>query len=196
MVVEGFEVWHFLKDFLFPICFDAQVVPFGKINSNHWVECHESADDTQLYHLPLCSEFFPCPAVMLGRDLQMDKSELPCPQPWENRMLAELLIWELSWVCAHVQRDVCGGTGRVLASFWKVSLFWKGYCQALRRMIWLFKWTAFVGYDFFKFHFDLGITRVALLPRRLYYCNSQGRSCSRAFLWCAQNSKLQTHPFK
>lgn len=106
MVVEGFEVWHFLKDFLFPICFDAQVVPFGKINSNHWVECHEFADDTQLYHLPLCSEFFPRPAVMLDRDLQMDKSELPYPQPRENRMLTELLIWESSLGCVPMYRGM------------------------------------------------------------------------------------------
>lgn len=91
MAVEGSEVWHFLKDLLFPICFDAQVVPFGKINFNPRVECHESDDDTQLYHLSLCSEFFPWPALILGGDLQMGKSELPCPEPWENRMLTELL---------------------------------------------------------------------------------------------------------
>lgn len=79
MVVEGSEAWHFLKDLLFPICFDAQVVPFGKINFNHRVECHESDDHTRLYHLSLCSEFFPCPALILGGDLQMGKSELPSP---------------------------------------------------------------------------------------------------------------------
>lgn len=92
-------MWHFLKDLLFPICFDAQVVPFGKITSNHRVECHESADDTQLYHLPLRSEFFPCPAVILDGDLQMGKSELPCPQPWENRMLTKLLIRDSTLLC-------------------------------------------------------------------------------------------------
>lgn len=101
---------------------------------------------------------------------------------------------ELSRGCARVQRDVCGGAVGVLASFWEVSLFWKGYCQDHRRMIWLLKWTAFVGYDIFKFHFDFRITRVALLPMRLYYCNSQGWACSRAFLQCAQNSNYKLIP--
>jgi len=106
VVVEGFEVWHFLKDLLFPIYFDAQVVPFGKINSNHRVECHESADDTQLYHLSLCSEFLPCPAVILDGDLQKAKSELPCPQPWENRMLTELLIRDSALVRVPTYRGI------------------------------------------------------------------------------------------
>lgn len=82
----------FLKDLLFPICFDAQVAPFGKIDFNHRVECHESDDDTQLDHLSLCSEFFPCPALILDGDLWMGKTELPHPEPRENRMLMELLI--------------------------------------------------------------------------------------------------------
>ena len=106
MVVEGFEVWHFLKDLLFPVCFDAQVVPFGKINSNHRVECHVSADDTQLYHLPLLSEFFLCPAVILDRDLQMGESELPCPQPWENTMLTRLLIRDSALMCVPTYRGI------------------------------------------------------------------------------------------
>lgn len=77
------------------------------------IKCHESAGDTQLYHLPLCFEFFPCPAVILDRDLQMGKSELPCPPPWENRMLTELLIWDSTpvcpctegsqWRCSHIK---------------------------------------------------------------------------------------------
>lgn len=82
----------FLKDLLFPVCFDAQVVPFGKINFNHRVEWHESDDDTQLHHLSMCSEFFSCPELILDGDLQMGKTELPCLEPRENRMLMALLI--------------------------------------------------------------------------------------------------------
>lgn len=82
------------------------MVPFGKINFNQRVECHESDDDTQLYHLSPCSEFFPCPELILDGDLQMDKSELPCSEPWENRMLTELLIQGSSLVSVPTYRGI------------------------------------------------------------------------------------------
>lgn len=52
---------------------------------------------------PSTLSFFPCPAVILDKDLQMGKLDLPCPQPWENRMLTELLIHDSARVCVPTE---------------------------------------------------------------------------------------------